>query len=64
MNNFQATEMLSIRQAAELANVTTGTVRNWVARGQLRASRLGDKIIRIRRDDLEAMFKPCNGGAE
>lgn len=62
MNNFQSTDMLSIRQAAEFANVTTGTVRNWVAQGQLKASRVGDKLIRIRRSDLEAMFKPCNGG--
>lgn len=44
-------EYLTVRNAAELANVHPSTIREWIKSGRLRA---GDKPIRIRPDDLDA----------
>lgn len=65
MNSFRpSAEHLTVAQAAAEANVTAGTIRNWIARGHLRASRLGTRTLRIRREDLNDLFKPCTGAAE
>lgn len=46
--------MLKVADAAEYVGVTTKTIRRWISSGHLPASRLGPKLIRIRRADLDA----------
>lgn len=47
--------MLSIAEAAAIANLHPRTLRKHVERGALRASQLG-RAWRVRRDDLEAFL--------
>ncbi|MBI5511056.1 MAG: helix-turn-helix domain-containing protein [Deltaproteobacteria bacterium] len=48
-----APEVLTTEQAAEIANVTPATVRQWVREGSLRATRIhGSRQLRILRNDL------------
>jgi excisionase family DNA binding protein len=50
---------LSQAEAAEYLGVTDRTIRNYIARGQLAGHRVrGSRLIRIRRDDLEALLRP------
>ena len=51
-------EMLSVRQAAQAAAVSEKTIRRYIRSGELQAHRLGTKTVRIRRQDLNALFKP------
>lgn len=46
-------------EAAEYAGVTDRTIRRYIAEGKLPASRLaGQRLLRIRIADLEALFEP------
>lgn len=49
---------LSISGSAELIGVTEKTIRNWISAGTLPAYRVGGRTIRIRRTDVEALFRP------
>ena len=51
-------QALSIRQAADYQGVSTDTIRRWIASGDLPAWRLGPKLIRIDRADLDALRQP------
>lgn len=44
---------LSPQQTAEIAGVSTRTIRSWISRGVLPATKHG-RIVRIRRADLDA----------
>lgn len=48
-------EWLTVAGAAEELGVTTKTVRRWITAGTLRAHRLGPRLLRIAREDLEAL---------
>ncbi|MCD2443458.1 helix-turn-helix domain-containing protein [Agromyces sp. SYSU K20354] len=50
-------EKITIATAAALTDVSTETVRNWISRGYLPAVRLGPRLIRIRRADLDNLGK-------
>ncbi|MCC8927138.1 helix-turn-helix domain-containing protein [Rhodococcus sp. I2R] len=53
-------DYLSIQDVAELTGADDTTVRRWIATGVLKASRIGPRLVRIRRDDLDAAFKAVN----
>jgi excisionase family DNA binding protein len=55
-------EMLPLQQAAEEAACSVSTLRNLIARGDLTAYRFGPRLIRVRRQDLEGLLKPYQGG--
>lgn len=57
-----APEWLTVRDAAEKVGVHTNTIRNKIATGELKASRIGLRIIRIAPSDLDALFTPVIGG--
>ncbi len=46
--------MLNYRQAAELVGVPLGTMYAWVNRRQIPHVRLGGRLVRFRREALEA----------
>lgn len=57
-------QLVSQQSAAEYLGVTERTIRNYVSRGQLRAYRVGGRVVRIDRADLDAMLRqiPATGG--
>jgi len=53
-----APEWLSLQQAADIYGVSVDTLRRRVVTGDLPASRLGRRLIRVRVEDLDHMFRP------
>jgi hypothetical protein len=51
-------EWLSLQKAALIYDVSVDTLRRRVVAGDLPASRLGRRIIRVRVEDLDHMFRP------
>jgi excisionase family DNA binding protein len=52
---------LSIRAAADELGVDEKSVRNWLAKGYLNGYRIGERVVRIRREDIEAAKRPYGG---
>jgi excisionase family DNA binding protein len=59
---MESPDLISIERAAEFLGVTTRTVRQWISTGELPASRLGKRIIRIDYEDLRLFCKPIHAG--
>lgn len=57
------TQRLTIQQAAAQLNVSTRTIRRWIATGQIRAERVGPRLIRIPADTLAGIGRPIGGAA-
>ena len=55
-------ELLTIRQVAEYLGCSETTVRNRIKEGSLKAVRMGPRMIRIRRDDLDEILQPYDAG--
>lgn len=53
-----APEWLSLQQAAAIYGVSVDTLRRRIRHGQLPASRFGQRLIRVRTQDLDQMFRP------
>jgi len=53
-------EYCTIKEVAEIVGVHPNTVRNWIDNGDLKAYKLG-KVVRIRKEDLEAFAKEIDG---
>jgi excisionase family DNA binding protein len=49
---------MSVADVAEYLGVTTRTVQMMLADGRLRAYRLGPRIVRLRRDEVDAALQP------
>lgn len=54
---------VGIPEAATYLDVATKTVRRMIAEGRLPAYRLGNRVIKVRIDDLDAALKPIGGAA-
>lgn len=52
--------MISITQAAALLGVSTRTIRRWIAAGELPATRIGPKLLRIHTEDIDRLGTPIN----
>lgn len=50
--------LISIDQAAAYLGVTDRTIRNFVSRGQLRAYRVGTRLVRLDAAEVEALLRP------
>lgn len=56
-------KLYSPEEAAEYMGVHVKTVRNWIRAGKLPASRLaGQRVLRIRANDLERLLEPVEPG--
>jgi excisionase family DNA binding protein len=53
--------LLSVAEAAEFLRVSQSTVWRWINAGRLRAYRVGPKRVRLREDELVALFQPRIG---
>lgn len=54
---------LSVNDAAEYLGVTTRTIRQMIADGRLRGYRSGPRLVRLRRDEIDAAMQPFGGAA-
>lgn len=52
-----APEWLSLQQAALVYGVSVDTLRRRISAGRLPASRFGERLIRVRVEDLDRLFK-------
>lgn len=50
--------LLTQEQARTFLNVSQPTFRRMIARGDIPAIRIGQRLIRIRKSDLENILKP------
>ena len=50
-------DVLNVKQAAEYFGCSTDTIRNRIEDGSLPAYRMGKRLIRIKRVDLEKLFR-------
>jgi len=50
---------LTVAQAADELAVTDRFIRKLIAEGQLRAVKVGERVVRIRRTDLEDLLRPA-----
>lgn len=55
-------DLLNVEQTSQYLGCSANTVRNMIHRGELSAVRLGPRMVRIRRDDLDAILRPYEGG--
>jgi excisionase family DNA binding protein len=58
----QGTALLTIQESAEYLGVHKNTVRNLIMRKQLRAKRIGARIVRVNQSDLDALFSTYESG--
>ena len=56
-------EYVTVAEVADELRVTQRFVRQMITTGELRAVRVGSRIVRIRRDELETLIKPIGGVA-
>lgn len=54
---------MTVADVAACFGITTRTVHMWIAKGRLRAYRVGPKLIRFRRDEIDALLQPFGDGA-
>ncbi len=52
---------MSIPDTARYLGINEGTVRVMIADGRLKAYRLGDRIIRLRRSEIDAAMRTIGG---
>ena len=58
-----AEEYLSVARAAEVADVTSGTIRTWMGEGKLGRYRAG-RELRVKRSDLDRLLRGEAPGSE
>lgn len=56
-------ELIGLPEAAERCGVHYRTIRRWIASGQLRAVRVGPRLLKIDAAQLDAIMFPVGGGA-
>jgi excisionase family DNA binding protein len=54
--------LASIPVAAEYADVSVKTVRRWIAESRITGYRVGQKLIKVDLNELEASFQRVSGG--
>ena len=54
---------ITILQAAEYLGVTDRTVRQMISDGRLTGYRNGQRLVRLRLDEVDASFQPFGGAA-
>jgi len=50
-------ELLTIEEAAQYLRVCPETVKRYIRKGDLRATKLSPQVLRIRRDDLDKFIE-------
>lgn len=58
-----AVQYVTVAEVAAELRVTQRFVRHMIATGELRAVKVGARIVRIRHEDVEALLRPIGGAA-
>lgn len=53
--------LLTLEEVAKILQVSIRTVRRYIAAGQIKATRVGVRLLRVRPADLEAFLKKGRG---
>lgn len=56
-------ELVGLAEAALELDVHYRTIRRWIAAGRLDAVRVGPRLLKVRRSDLNEIMAPVGGGA-
>ena len=54
----QRRHLVGINQASDYADVSTKTLRRWIAAGRIPAYRVGPRLLKIDLNELDAMLRP------
>ncbi len=60
--NLQGKALLTIQESADYLGLHKNTIRNFLATKKLKALRIGARIVRIEKADLDALFKTYESG--
>ncbi len=52
----------SVEETSELTKLSQNTIRRYIVTGELKASRIGARMIRIKGEDIQALLLPYKGG--
>jgi carbon-monoxide dehydrogenase medium subunit len=52
-------DYLTVAEIAQLLRVHRTTVWRWITAGRLRAYRVGDRTLRVRREDVQSLLRPA-----
>lgn len=50
-------ELYTPKEAAEYLRTTTTNIYNYIRRGKLKAHKVGDKLVRITKEELKGLLK-------
>jgi excisionase family DNA binding protein len=56
-------EFLTVAEVAELLKLNQQTIRNWIDAGKLPHVRVGERRVRIKRADLDALIEAGSTGS-
>ena len=51
----------SMQQCADYVGVGLHTIRDWIAKGQIRGYRMNSRVIRVDLNELDAAMQPFGG---
>lgn len=54
-------ELIGLSEAADRCGVHYRTIRRWIAAGQLKAVRVGPRLLKVDAAQLDAMMQPLGG---
>ena len=57
-NGIPVKDVYSIKEVAQITDLTPSTIRRWILTDHLMAHRLGQKFWRINRIDVERILNP------
>ena len=57
-------DLVTITEAARLLKVSPSSIRRWVGQGHLPAYRVGQRRVRVKKDDLARLVVPVQEGEE
>ena len=52
--------LVSIGQASEYADVSSKTIRRWIAAGRVPGYRMGPRLLKVDLNELDAMLRPIS----
>jgi len=62
MTQINPGDLLTIKESADLLKLHPNTIRNFLLRGTLKGVRLGSRIVRIPKSELETLLTEFKGG--
>jgi excisionase family DNA binding protein len=56
-------ERIGLAEAAAYCDVSSRTIRRWIADGRLSAVRVGPRLLKVDLDELQSLLQPVGGAA-